>query len=86
MTVNDEWSANKNTAAAEAITDWFLSTEGQSYIIAGWMHSVRKDAAKAPYDAIPTAEIRANHMPVDWIRAYQQREDFRTKFVEAVQK
>ena len=85
MTVNDKWSANKNTAAAEAITDFFLSTEGQSYIVAGWMHSVRKDAAKAPYDAIPTADIRANHMPVDWIRAYQLRDDFRTKFVESVQ-
>jgi len=86
MAVNDEWSANKNNAAAEAIIDWFLSTEGQSYILAGWMHSVRSDATKAPYDAIPTADIRANHMPVDWIRAYQQREDFRTKFVESVQK
>ena len=86
MTVSDKWSANKNTVAAQAITDWFLSTEGQSYIIAGWMHSVRKDAVKAPYDAIPTADIRANHMPVDWVRAYQLREDFRTKFVEAVQK
>jgi iron(III) transport system substrate-binding protein len=86
MAVNNKWSANKNTVAAEAVIDFFLSTEGQSYIVAGWMHSVRKDAAKAPYDAIPTADIRANHMPVDWVRAYQQREDFRTKFVENVQR
>ena len=85
MAVSNEWSANKNTAAAEAIIDWFLSPEGQSYMVAGWMHSVRKDAAKAPYDALPTAEIHANYMPVDWIRAYQLRDYFRTQFVESVQ-
>jgi iron(III) transport system substrate-binding protein len=86
MTVNDKWSANKNTAAAQAVTDWFLSPEGQSYIVAGWMHSVRGDADKAPYDAIPTADIRANQMPVDWVRAYQEREYFRTQFLEATQR
>ena len=30
MTVEASKSANNNTAACEAITDWFLSTEGQA--------------------------------------------------------
>jgi iron(III) transport system substrate-binding protein len=86
MIVNDEWSANKNTPAAEAIANWFLSPEGQAYIVAGWMHSVRSDATEAPFDAKPTADIRANQIPVDWVRAYQEREYFRTQFLEAVQR
>jgi len=84
MTINDKWNANKNTAAAEIITDWFLGTDGQSAIVDGWMHSVRKDFPKLPYDAIPTAQIRANSMPVIWENVFRQREEIRTKFEEAV--
>jgi iron(III) transport system substrate-binding protein len=84
MTVSEEWSANKNTAAAQAITDWFLSADGQANIVAGWMHSVRKDYPTLPYDAKPTSEIVANNMPVNWENCYRQREEIRTKFQEAV--
>ena len=66
MTINDQWSANRNTKAAEAITDWFLSAEGQDAIVDGWMHSVRTDFPRIPYDSIPTKEILANSMPVNW--------------------
>jgi iron(III) transport system substrate-binding protein len=84
MTVNDQWSANKNVAAAQAITDWFLSPEGQANIVAGWMHSPRAGFPKLPYDAIPTTEIKANNLPVNWENCYRQREEIRTKFEEAV--
>jgi iron(III) transport system substrate-binding protein len=84
MTVAENWSANKNTKAAEAITDWFLSTAGQENIVSGWMHSARKDYPAPPYDAIPTAQIKANNMPVNWDNCYRQREEIRTKFQEAV--
>jgi len=86
MTVNDQWSANKNTKAAEAITDWFLGTEGQEAIVDGWMHSARLNFNKIPYDAIPTRQIRDNSMPVNWENCYRQREELRTKFEENVTK
>ncbi len=84
MTVEASKSANNNTAACEAITDWFLSTEGQASIVDGWMHSVRSDYPEPPYDAIPTQEILENVMPVNWENCYKQREEIRTKFQEAV--
>ncbi|MDR0759551.1 MAG: ABC transporter substrate-binding protein [Treponema sp.] len=84
MTVDAKWSANNNTAAAELITDWFLSNAGQANVVAGWMHSVRKDYPKPPYDGIPTAQIKANNMPVNWENCFRQREEIRTKFEEAV--
>ena len=84
MIIDDEHSANQNAAAAEAVEEWFLSTEGQKYIVAGWMHSVRSDYPNAPYDAIPTSEIIASVMPVDWVKCYTQREEIRTLFQENV--
>jgi iron(III) transport system substrate-binding protein len=84
MTVDAKWSANNNTAAAEAITDWFLSNAGQANVVAGWMHSVRKGYPKPPYDGIPTSQIKANNMPVNWENCFRQREEIRTKFEEAV--
>ncbi|MDR3284997.1 MAG: ABC transporter substrate-binding protein [Treponema sp.] len=84
MTVSEQWSANKNTAAAQAVTDWFLSEAGQANIVAGWMHSARADYPAPPYDAIATSQIKANNMPVNWENCYRQREEIRTKFEEAV--
>ncbi|MCL2705205.1 MAG: ABC transporter substrate-binding protein [Spirochaetaceae bacterium] len=82
MIVNNQWSANKNLAAAEAITDWFLSEAGQSAIVAGWMHSVRIDFPKTPYDSKPTGEIRAKSIPVNWENNYRQREQILNRFEE----
>jgi iron(III) transport system substrate-binding protein len=86
MTINDKWNANKNIKAAEAITDWLLGPEGQNAIVAGWMHSVRNNFPKLPYDAIPTSQIRANNMPVNWENCFRQREEIRTRFEEYVTK
>jgi iron(III) transport system substrate-binding protein len=84
MTINDKWNANQNTKAAEAITDWFLSPAGQDLIVAGWMHSVRNNHPKLPYDGIPTTQIRANSMSVNWENVFRQREEIRTRFQEFV--
>lgn len=84
MTVSEEKSANSNTAACEAITDWFLSEEGQKNIVAGWMHSPRATFDKLPFDAISTKDIQSNSMPVNWENCFRQREEIRTKFEEAV--
>jgi iron(III) transport system substrate-binding protein len=86
MTIAEEYSANKNTEAAEAITDWFLSEAGQAAIVKGWMHSVLKNTDLLPYDSIPTTQILENTIPVDWEATYKEREEMRTKFEEAVKR
>jgi len=83
MTINDDWNSHQNTAACEAITDWFLSPEGQEYILDGWMHSVRGDMG-VPYDSLPNDEIYAKTIPVDWERCYMERDSIRTAFEENV--
>jgi len=85
MIVDDKHSANGNAAVAEAVTAWFLSTEGQEYIVKGWMHSVRSDYPKPPYDALATAEILKNAMPIDWEKCVKEREQIRTLFQNNVQ-
>lgn len=84
MSINDRWSAHKNSAAAAAVTEWFLSLKGQEGIVAGWMHSVRKDFPHPPYDSIPGSEIMKNVLPVNWDRTFRERGEMRTKFQEAV--
>jgi len=84
MIVNDQWNPNRNTAAAEAITDWFLSQQGQEAIVNGWMHSVRSNFSKLPFNAIPTREILANSIPVNWENVYRQRDEIRNRFEDSV--
>jgi iron(III) transport system substrate-binding protein len=82
MIINNKWSANRNVKAAEEIANWFLSAEGQSAIVAGWMHSVRADFKTIPYDSKPISEIRDNSIPVTWENIYKQRGDIQRKFEE----
>jgi len=84
MTVAERWSANRNTKAAEAVTDWLLSPDGQNSIVDGWMHSVRNNFPRLPYDAVPTTQIRSNNIPVNWENVFRQREEIRTRFEELV--
>ena len=37
------FNSTQNPEAAKAVTDWWLSKEGQEAIVKGWMHSVRGD-------------------------------------------
>jgi iron(III) transport system substrate-binding protein len=84
MIITDKWSAHNNTKTAELITDWFLSPAGQKTIVAGWMHSVRKDFDAIPYDSIPTGEIRANAIPLNWENAFRQKNEILSKFEGSV--
>lgn len=84
MTIADGKNANNNIEACQAITDWFLSSEGQENIVKGWMHSVVDGYPTPPYDAIPTSEILKNTMPVNWENCFRQRDEIRTKFQENV--
>lgn len=84
MIVDGAKSANNNLAACEAIVDWILSEEGQSYIVKGWMHSVLADYPTEPYDGAKTADLRATDIKVDWEKCYKQRDEIRTMFQELV--
>ena len=86
MTIKDEWSAHGNSKICEELTDWFLSPEGQSYIVKGWMHSILKNPPAIPYDSINTAEIIKNAMPVSWENCLKDRTDLRTNFEKAIKK
>lgn len=84
MIVAEDKSANKNIAACEAIVDWLLSEEGQSYIVKGWMHSVLAGYPEEPFDGVKTADLKATDIGVDWEKCYKQREEIRTMFQEKV--
>ncbi len=86
MTIKDEWSAHGNSKICEELTDWFLSPEGQSYIVKGWMHSILKNPPAIPYDSIQTSEIVNNSMPVNWENCLKERSELRTNFEERVKK
>ena len=86
MTIKDEWSAHGNSKICEELTDWFLSPEGQSYIVKGWMHSVLKNPPAIPYDSINTADIIKSSMPVNWENCLRNRTDIRTNFEDKVKK
>jgi len=86
MTVKEEMSPNKNVKAAEALTDWFLSPAGQEAIVDGWMHSVLKNPAKAPFDAKATAEILTAAMPINWEKTYHDRDKLRAIFEKYITK
>jgi len=83
MTIAGKWSAHNNTKTAELITDWFLGPQGQSAIVSGWMHPVRKDFY-TPYDSIPTGQIQANSMPLNWENCFRQRDEIQSRFENTV--
>lgn len=84
MTIAEDKSLNKNTAACEAITDWLLSAEGQQYVVKGWMHSVLAGSDALPYNSIDTDGLIETDMGVNWERCYKERDAIRTLFEENV--
>ena len=84
--INDHWSAHSYADVCEEIADWFLSPEGQTYIVSGWMHSVLKNPPAIPYNSINTADIVKNSMPVDWQKCLDERAELRINFEEHVKK
>lgn len=81
MTIKEDWSANKNISACEEIGNWFLSKEGQSEIVNGWMHSILKNTTKYPYDSIPTNEIMEYVIPVNWENCFRNKRELKMKFI-----
>ncbi|MBQ7607602.1 MAG: ABC transporter substrate-binding protein [Desulfovibrionaceae bacterium] len=86
MTVKDSLSAHGNTKICEELTDWFLSEEGQRYIVKGWMHSVLQKEPAIPFDSMPTRQIIEKAIPVNWEHCLQERADLRKNFEERVKK
>ncbi len=84
MTVAADRSANMNIEAAEAITDWLLSAEGQKFVVAGYMHSVFKGMEEIPFDSVDTDELIAHDIGVDWVRCYTMRDEIQTVFQQNV--
>lgn len=84
MTVAADRSANMNTDACEAITDWLLSEAGQKFVIEGYMHSVFKGNTEIPFDSIDTDELIAADIGVDWERTYKQRTEIQNAFQQSV--
>jgi iron(III) transport system substrate-binding protein len=74
MIVDEAYSKNVNTEAAEAVAQWLMSDEGQKLIMKGFMHSVLKDMAEVPAGSIDTNELIKMDMGVNWDRAYHERE------------
>ena len=84
MIINNNWNANRNITAAQAITDWFLSEEGQKTVVSGWMHSVRKDFGSIPHDSISTSLIIESGMPLNWENLNNDRDIILSRFEESV--
>lgn len=74
MTIAVDKSANRNIKACEAITDWFLSEEGQHSIVDCWMHSISKKPVAYPLYSHASPEIRENAIPIDWKKGYMRRD------------
>jgi len=84
MIVAEQWSANRNIRSAEMVADWFLGSEGQSAIVEGWMHSVRRNFPSDPFGSIPINHIMGNSMPFSWEKSFRDREEILFKFEELV--
>ena len=84
MTIKNEWSAHGNAKICEELTDFFLSAEGQRYIVKGWMHSVLKNPPAIPFDSRPTPELMAKVMHVNWEKCRNERSELRKQFEERV--
>ena len=84
MIIDDKYSANKNTKAAEALQEYFLSPAGQKLIMKGWMYGVRTDMEEHPYDSRTLSEMLKNTIPVDYNKCYKQRDEIRQKIQELI--
>ena len=83
MIVDETYSKNVNTDAAEAVAQWFLSEAGQEMIVKGYMHSVLKGVSE-PYHSIDTDELISRDMGVDWEKAYHDREEINDLWTQKV--
>lgn len=74
------FASSQNPEAAKAVTDWWLSKEGQQAIVSkGWMHSVRNDVAP-PKGAPDKAVITKNSPLLDWAKFAKEAESIKETF------
>ena len=81
------FKATKNPDGAKALTDWWLSKEGQAAVTAGWMHSVRDDVEKPKGAKYSLKELLKNALKVDWEKLTRDeskiKEEFRSRVMDA---
>lgn len=78
------FASTQNPEAAKAVTDWWLSKEGQQAIVTkGWMHSVRDDVAP-PKGAPDKAIITKNSPMLDWAKFAKEAEKVKETFRKLV--
>ena len=84
MIVAEEYSKNVNTEAAEAVARWLLTEDAQKLIMQGYMHSVLKGSDAYPKNSIPTDDLIARDLGVDWEKAYKDREEINNLWTEKI--
>jgi len=70
---------SQNPEAAKALTDWWLSKEGQEMVVKGWMHSVRDDMPP-PKGAPSLNLLMANALKIDWEQLAKENEQYKERF------
>lgn len=78
------FTSTQNPEAAKAVTDWWLSKDGQQAIVTkGWMHSVRDDVPP-PKGAPDKATITKNSPMLDWAKFAKEAEKVKEQFRQIV--
>ena len=79
------FNTTKNPDAAKALVDWWLSKEGQTAVVQGWMHSVRGDI-EPPKGAPALKTFIGKAVKVNWQNLadekVQIKEAFRVRVME----
>jgi len=73
------FSSASNPEAAKALTDWWLSKEGQEWVVKGWMHSVRDDVA-SPKGAPALKTLMPTAFKLDWEKLAKENEKYKETF------
>ena len=73
------FSSAKNPEAAKALTDFWLSKEGQEMVVKGWMHSVRDDVA-SPKGAPALKTLMPTQLKIDWSKLAKENEKYKEQF------
>lgn len=73
------FSSTQNPEAAKALTDWWLSKEGQEMVVKGWMHSVRDDVPP-PKGSPALKTLMPNALKINWDQLAKENEKFKEAF------
>ena len=80
------FKSTKNPEGAKALTDWWLSKEGQAAVTAGWMYSVRDDVEKPKGAKYSLKDLLKKALKVDWEKLTknesQIKEEFRSRVMD----